>query len=98
MSKRRKNERAFPNWEELPDGGRRYWHERPGGEFGKCRYVKIVDANENTVSFVQEIYDDDSTLIEIHQKYPVDTGHQMVSEDNPDDDTPNDSESIERLS
>ena len=43
--------------------------------------VKIVDAQENTVSFVQEIYDDNDQLIEVHQKYPVDTGHRRLSED-----------------
>jgi hypothetical protein len=81
MTKRQQNERAYPNWEELPDGGRRYWRERPGGDFGYCRYVKIVDADEGTVSFVQEIYDDDGRLIEVHQKYPIDTGHQFLSGD-----------------
>lgn len=79
MATRKQNERDFPNWEDLPDGGRRYWRERPGGDFGWCRYVKIVDADENTVSFVQEIYDDELRLIEMHQKYPVDTGHQLLS-------------------
>jgi hypothetical protein len=89
MSTRTQNERAFSNWEDLPDGGRRYWRERPGGDFGWCRYVKIVDKEENTVSFVQEIYDDSNTLIEIHQKYPVDTGHQYLTEAQ-DDDNPSD--------
>lgn len=88
MSKRHKNEREFPNWEELLGGGRRYWRERAGGDFGKCRYVKIVDADENTVSFVQEIYDDDGNLIEIHQKYPVDTGHRYLNEEASNDNPP----------
>jgi hypothetical protein len=81
MATRKENERAFPNWDELADGGRCYWRERPGGDFGKCRYVKIVDQNENTVSFTQEIYDDAGSLIEIHQKYPADTGHRYLTED-----------------
>lgn len=82
MANRQQNERAFPNWAALPDGGRRYWRDRPGGDFGWCRYVKIVDQDETTLQFVQEIYDDDGRLIEIHQKYPVDTGHQtQQSED-----------------
>jgi hypothetical protein len=81
MATRKENERAYPNWETLPDGGRRYWRERPGGDFGSCKYVKIVDVDEKTVSFVQEIYDDDGNLIEIHQKYPADTGHRYLTED-----------------
>lgn len=88
MATRDQNERAFPYWEDLPDGGRRYWRERPGGDFGWCRYVKIVGKDENTISFVQGVYDDDGSLIEIHQKYPVDTGHQYLAsseDDNPSD-------------
>jgi hypothetical protein len=81
MATRKENERAYPNWDELADGGRRYWRERLGGDFGKCRYVKIVDQKENTISFVQEIYDDAGNLIEIHQKYPADTGHRYLAED-----------------
>jgi len=52
--------------------GRRGW---------KARYVKEVDANENTVRFWQEIDNDQDTLVEIHEKYPVDTGHRPVQED-----------------
>jgi len=40
--------------------------------------VKEVDAYENTVRFWQEIYDDQDKLVEIHEKYPVDKGHQQV--------------------
>ena len=86
MATREQNERAFPNWEALPGGGRRYWRDRPGGDFGWCRYVKIVDVDENTLRFVQEIYNDDDELIEIHQKYPVDTGHQILRTEDLDDD------------
>lgn len=89
MASRKENERTYPSWEELPDGGRRYWREREGGDFGWCRYVKIVDEHEVTISFVQEIYDDEGNLIEIHQKYPIDTGHQNLvtgeENDNPPD-------------
>jgi hypothetical protein len=42
------------------------------------RYVKIVDADEKTLSFAQEIYDAKGKLIEIHQKFPEDKGHQRV--------------------
>lgn len=41
--------------------------------------IKIVDVHENTVQVIQEIYDNDGFLIERHQKYPVDTGHQKLT-------------------
>jgi hypothetical protein len=48
-----------------------------------------VGRDEQTVSFIQKIYDDEGELIEIHQKYPMDTGHQHLKEgeenDNPAD-------------
>jgi hypothetical protein len=31
-----------------------------------------------TTKFYQEIYDNKGQLIEIHEKYPVDTGHVKV--------------------
>jgi hypothetical protein len=42
--KRQLNEKKFPNWEELPGGGRRYWLEVKGRYSWKARYVKEVDA------------------------------------------------------
>jgi hypothetical protein len=80
LSTRPQNERKFDSWEELPNGGRRYWFEVAGRRGWKARYVKEVDANENTVRFWQEIYDDQGKLVEIHEKYPVDKGHQQVQE------------------
>jgi hypothetical protein len=41
--------------------------------------VKEVDADEVTVRFYQEIYDDIGKLVEIHHKYPVDQGHRKVT-------------------
>jgi hypothetical protein len=79
-AKRRRNERVFENWEELPDGGRRYWYEVTGRLGWKARYVKEVDADENTLRFRQEIYNERGELVEIHEKYPVDTGHCKVKE------------------
>ncbi len=38
--------------------------------------MKEVDANEVTVRFYQEIYDDIGILIEVHHKYPEDLGHR----------------------
>jgi hypothetical protein len=84
MATRRQNEHDFPNWEELPDGGRRYWIDKPGRVRGFARYIKIVDANEVTQSIVQEIFDDEGKLIERHQKFPVDTGHQIINSDEED--------------
>ena len=52
-----------------------YWFEVAGRRSWKARYVKEVDADENTVRFWQEIYDDQGKLVEIHEKYPVDKGH-----------------------
>jgi len=78
MASREQNERRFPQWDELPGGGRRYYRIRQGSVQGYARYVKIVDANELTVSLVQEIYDGEGRLIGIHQKYPEDTGHQVI--------------------
>jgi hypothetical protein len=81
LSTRPQNERKFGSWEELPNGGRRYWFAVAGRRGWKARYVKEVDADENTVRFWQEIYDDQGKLVEIHEKYPVDKGHQQVQED-----------------
>jgi hypothetical protein len=78
MATREQNEKDFEHWEELPDGGRRYWSERKGAVWGFQRIVKIVDANENTRLLVQEVYNDDGEQYERHQKYPVDTGHQII--------------------
>jgi hypothetical protein len=80
LSTRPQNERKFGSWEELPNGGRRYWFEVAGRRGWKARYVKEVDADENTVRFWQEIYNDRGKLVEIHEKYPVDKGHQQVQE------------------
>ena len=82
MATREQNERRFRNWVDLPDGKRRYWMDRKGAVSGFQRMVKIVDANEITLQLVQEIYNDDNLLIERHQKFPVDTGHEkLVDED-----------------
>jgi len=79
-TKRGQNERKFGNWETLPEGGRRYWYEVTGRTGWKARYVKEVDAEEKTVRFYQEIYDEDEHLVEIHEKFPIDKGHQRLEE------------------
>lgn len=81
MATRDQNEKKFRNWLELPDGGRRYWKDRRGAVTGWQRMVKVVDGDENTLLIVQEVYNDNNDLIERHQKYPVDTGHQVLNED-----------------
>ena len=78
MATRRQNERQFPNWETLPDGGRRYWKDYPDDKGGFARYVKIVSMDEETLKVTQEIYNRSGKLIATHQKYPKDTGHQWV--------------------
>ena len=80
MATRKENERRFKNWDELPTNGRRYWYDRKGVVSGFQRMIKIVDANENTLQLIQEIYDDDEKLIERHQKFPIDTGHEELGE------------------
>ena len=76
--KRQQNERKFENWEDLNDGGRRYCYDVLGRMGWRARYVKEVDAREKTVRFYQEIYDERGSLVEIHEKHPVDKGHQPV--------------------
>lgn len=62
----------------MPGGGRRYRLE-VAGRFGwRACYVKDVDSAEVTVRFRQEIYDDQGTLVEIHEKYPMDKGHRKL--------------------
>lgn len=79
MSKKRKeNEKKFGSWINLPDGGRRYFYEIKGKHGWSARYVKEVDQAEITIRFYQEIYDQNGTLVEIHEKYPVDNGHKKV--------------------
>ncbi len=80
MRARERNERKFPHWEIRDAGGRRYWLDVRGRQGWKARYVKEVDADEVTVRFYQEIYNEIGTLVEIHDKYPVDYGHQKVEE------------------
>ena len=78
INKRQQNEKKFSDFEELEDGSRRYWFEIEGRLGWKARYVKTVDINEETVSFCQEIYDENEKLVEIHEKYPIDIGHIKI--------------------
>ena len=77
-NRRRKNEKNFEAWEDLSDGGRVYSYEVQGRHGWTARYVKEVDASELTVRFWQEIYDNSGQLVEVHEKYPVDNGHEEI--------------------
>ena len=77
-SKRRQNEEKFSTWDELSDGGRRYFYEVQGRHGWSARYVKEVDNLEQTTRFYQEIYDEKGELAEMHEKYPIDKGHTRV--------------------
>jgi hypothetical protein len=82
MANREQNERKFTDWAELQGGGRRYWLDVEGHLGWRARYVKIVDRNEKTLRFWQEIYDNTGKLMEKHVKFPVkfpvDEGHQKA--------------------
>jgi hypothetical protein len=78
MSTRGQNEKKFRYWDELPGGGRRYRLDVTGRLGWLARYFKEVDANETTLRFWQEIYDDKGKLVESHEKFPVDKGHKKV--------------------
>lgn len=76
--KRRQNERKFSEWVELPNGGRRYWYEVVSRSGWKARYLKEVNSNETALRFYQEIYNEKGKLVEVHQKFPEDTGHRFL--------------------
>ncbi len=77
-TKRKQNESEFENWETLSDGGRRYWFDVKGKVSGFARYIKIANSEEVTVSFIQEIYNNEGELTHSHEKYPIDKGHQKL--------------------
>jgi hypothetical protein len=78
VATREQNERKFTSWETTPNGGRIYRLDVPGRHGWSARYLKQVGADETTLRFWQEIYDDQGTLIEPHQKFAVNTGHQKA--------------------
>ena len=79
-SKRKVNEKKFPNRSKLPNGGRRYWLEVKGKHGWKARYIKEVNGNEETVNFFQGVYDANGRLIEVHEKFPLDKWHRKIKE------------------
>ena len=78
MNARTQNEKKFRHWEELPEGGKTLLVGCGGTSRLRARYLKEVDTQEMTLRFWQEIYDDQGKLIEVHEKYPMDKGHQKV--------------------
>ncbi len=82
MSKKKQkdNEKEYPNMNELGNGGRIYWKEIEAGDNSgkKARYEKTVDKDEQTISFVQKIFDKHGNLLEIHEKFPIDKGHKII--------------------
>lgn len=73
-----KNEKEFDTWIEKEDGGRVYSFEVAGKLGWKAKYLKEVCSEEVTIKFWQEIYDQNNILKEIHEKYPIDKGHQKL--------------------
>lgn len=78
MATRQQNERQFKQWDELPNGGRRYWYDVFGHRGYFARYVKEVDGDEVTLRFYQEIYNSNGELVSVHHKFPEDLGHRDV--------------------
>lgn len=78
INKRGQNEKKFETWEDLANGGRAYSYEVQGRYGWTARYIKEVDAFELTLRFYQEIYDNFGQLVEVHEKYPVDKGHEKI--------------------
>jgi len=79
MTTRAQNERRFDAWEPQPDGGRLYSLDIAGKLGWRARYLKLVDSEERTIRFWQEIFDESGNLVEIHEKYPVDRGHERLT-------------------
>lgn len=77
-NQRIKNEREYETWIQQEDGGRIYSFEVIGKLGWKAKYLKEVNSEEVTIKFWQEIYDQDNFLRELHEKYPIDKGHQKL--------------------
>jgi hypothetical protein len=78
MATREQNERKFEQWKELEHGGRVYRLKIAGHHGWSAEYLKEVDAEENTVRFWQEIFNEQNVLVEVHEKFPIDRGHQQA--------------------
>jgi hypothetical protein len=78
MATREQNEQKFGQWLELENSERVYWLDVDGHHGWSARYLKQVDAQESTLRFWQEVFDETGRLVEIHEKFPVDRGHQRM--------------------
>jgi hypothetical protein len=78
VGSRAENEKKFPHWEDLSNGARIYRLLVPGRSGWSACYLKEVDSQEKTLRFWQEIYDESGRLVEVHEKFPVDRGHQKA--------------------
>jgi hypothetical protein len=78
VATREENEKKFGHWVDNSDGTRTYWYEVVGKHGWRARYIKIVDQNETTLLFKQEVYDEHGNLQELHEKFPVDRGHKKI--------------------
>ena len=49
--------------------------------YGRLETTRLVlEQSEETVSFRQEIFNEQNTLVEIHEKYPIDKGHIKLTD------------------
>ena len=71
MATRLESENKFEQWTDNPDGTRTYWYEVKGKRDWYARYVKQVDANEMTISFRQEVYDQMGDLLNSTGSFPL---------------------------
>ncbi len=78
MSTRQHNEKKFRAWENVAGGGRLCRLDAMGRQGWRACYLKLVDPSEKTLRFWQEIFDEAGTLVEVHEKFPVDKGHQKL--------------------
>jgi predicted transposase YbfD/YdcC len=78
LATRSENEKKFEHWIDHPNGNRTYCYEVKGKHGWFARYIKDVDINERTLSFRQEVYNEKKELVELHEKYPTDNGHQTI--------------------
>ncbi len=79
--KRKQNEKEYKKWRELENMGRIYIKivEARDGSKKSAHYEKTVDRNEKTIFFSQKIYDRLGNLLEIHEKFPIDRGHIILT-------------------
>ncbi|MFT5054060.1 MAG: hypothetical protein ACI9FU_001943 [Granulosicoccus sp.] len=78
MSTQESNEKKFKKWKKTKSGGRLYSRQIEGQNGWFAVYFKDTDGNERTLRFWQEIYNEKAELVEIHEKFPEDKGHQIV--------------------